>query len=262
MPALGLGTWRLKGEECHEAVLSALDLGYRHVDTAQIYGNEEEVGAALERSEVPRNEIFLTTKVWSDSLEAEKVKTSLTESLDKLRTDYVDLLLIHWPKRRVPLEETLSAMAEEQEAGRVTHLGVSNFTPELVRQAQEVCPSPIFCNQVEYHPFLSQQKLLETCRQEGVTLVAYSPLARGGVFDNDVLQRIGKRHDRTAGQVALRWLLEQEGVGAIPKSSSAEHQRENLGCLDFELSEKEMAKIHELARGERLIGVEDGPWNW
>ncbi len=260
MPALGFGTWALRDDAGRRAVLCALETGYRHVDTAEMYGNEKPVGDALRRSDVPREDVFLVTKVSQDHLDASGVRHALRGSLDRLQTDYVDLLLIHWPSTTgVPLAETLGTMAELRAEGRVRHVGVSNFTVALLEEAQRVSPVPIFCNQVEYHPYLSQQPVLECCRAGGILLVAYCPLARGRVFQDTVLQEIGQGHGKTAGQVTLRWLLQQPGVGAIPRSGSAEHIHENFDVFDFELSEEEMQRIFELHHGERYIGGSAAP---
>lgn len=253
MPALGFGTWQLRGRECVEGIQVALDTGYTHIDTAQAYENEEQVGEGLDKSGVGREEIFLTTKVWMDNLAAGDLKNSVEGSLRKLRTEYVDLLLIHWPGQSVPVGESLGAMADLKEAGKVRNVGVSNFTTELLEEAQGVGEVPIFCNQVEYHVYLSQDPVLEWCRENGTLVVAYSPLARAKVFEDPDLPKIGERHGKNAGQVALRWLLQQKGVGAIPKSGNPDHIRSNFDIFDFELSEEEMAQISGLACGGRLI---------
>lgn len=249
VPALGFGTWRLSGEACREAVEDALSIGYRHIDTAQMYGNEAEVGAAIQAAGVDRREVFLTTKIWPDNLAAEDVRRTSEESLRRLKTDYVDLLLIHWPNERVPLEETLDAMMELQREGKTHHIGVSNFSPDLFRQA--VAHAPIFCNQVEYNPFVPQQALLELARLEDALLTAYRPLARGEVLSEPTLREIGARHGKNPAQVALRWLLQQENVAAIPKAARPEHRRSNFDIFDFELSEDEMRRISSIGQRER-----------
>ncbi len=251
IPRLGFGTWQLSGDSCYEAVRHALDLGHRHIDTAQMYGNEEEVGRALRDSDVDRDEVFLTTKIPPRNLAAEAVRSSHADSLRRLGVDHVDLLLIHWPSDDVPLAETLDAMRDLRDQGRTRHLGVSNFTPELVEEARE--HAPIVTNQVEYHPFLDQSHLVRHCRDLDLVLTAYSPLAKGRVADDPTLTAIGERHGKSAAQVAIRWLLQQDGVATIPRSSSAEHRRANHDVSDFELSGDEMARIDGLARGERII---------
>lgn len=259
IPALGFGTWQLEGRTCTERVADALAVGYRHVDTAKKYENHEAVGAGLRRSGVDREEIFLTSKVWFEDLAHDDVIASTEASLKELDTDYLDLLLIHWPNPRVPLEETLGAMRELQEKGRVRHLGVSNFPPSWVEQAVE--HATLVCNQVEYHPLLSQQKLLEVLRANDMALVAYSPLAHGEGLDHPVLEEIARAHDRSPAAVALRWLVSQEGVAAIPKAASREHLEENFRIFEFELDEEEIRRIHALAEreGERTVDPDFAP---
>lgn len=246
VPALGFGTWKLRGKACREAVEDALSIGYRHLDTAQMYENEAEVGAALRRSGVDRNEVFLTTKIWPDNLAYQDVHRTFKESLRRLDTDFVDLLLIHWPNEDVPVEETLDAMLEIQQAGKTRHLGVSNFSPELFRRAAK--HAPMFCIQVEYNPYVSQQPLLELARQEDALFTAYRPLARGEVLSDPTIAEIGERHGKNPAQVTLRWLLQQEQVSAIPKAASSKHRRSNFDIFDFELSEEEMRRISVLQR--------------
>lgn len=256
VPALGLGTWELEGDTCREAVTHALDVGYRHVDTAQSYENETEVGQGLRDSDVDREEIFLTTKLWRTAHEPKLVRRTAEESLGRLGTDYVDLLLIHWPNDEVPLEKTLDAMMTLQEEGKARHLGVSNFPPSLLERA--VAHAPVVCNQVEYHPFLGQEALHDLARKHDLMLTAYSPIARGAATEDDTLREIAEAHGKSTAQVSLRWLVQQDRVAAIPKSTSAEHRAANFDIFDFALTEAEMARIHGLARGERL--VDPGGW--
>ena len=246
VPSLGLGTFRLTGNACERAVERALGMGYRHVDTAQMYGNEAEVGRGIEDAGVERAEIFLTTKVWPSDFAHDRVISKTRESLKKLRTDYVDLLLMHWPPDGVPLGETLGAMRELQDEGGVLRIGVSNFSPSLLGEANE--HAEIFCNQVQYHPYRGQDALLAQARELDYLLTAYTPLSRGGVQDDPTLREIGEAHGKTATQVALRWLVQQEKVSAIPKATSEEHLEENLDVFDFELSEEEMDRIFSLSR--------------
>jgi 2,5-diketo-D-gluconate reductase B len=246
VPSLGLGTYRLTGEDCVGAVERALSMGYRNVDTAQMYGNEAEVGRGMEGSGVDRGEIFLTTKVWPSDYEHDRVIRKTRESLKKLRTEYVDLLLMHWPGDGVPMGETLGAMRELQEDGGVKHIGVSNFSPSLVEEAQEQVD--VFCNQVEYHVYRGQDALLDQARQMDYLLVAYRPLSRGGVERDGTLREIGEAHGKSAAQVALRWLIQQEKVSAIPKATGEEHLRANLDVFDFELSDEEMDRVSSLSR--------------
>ena len=246
VPSLGLGTYRLTGEACERAVERGLSLGYRHLDTAQMYGNEAEVGRGIRGSGVDRGEIFVTTKVWPSDFAHERVIRKTRESLEKLGTDYVDLLLMHWPGDGVPLGETLGAMRELQEAGDVLYIGVSNFSPALVEEATG--HAEIFCNQVQYHPYRDQNALLDQAQELDYLLTAYTPLSRGGVQDDATLEEIGEAHGKSATQVALRWLVQQDKVSAIPKATSEEHLGENLDVFDFELSEEEMDRISSLSR--------------
>jgi 2,5-diketo-D-gluconate reductase B len=246
VPSLGLGTYRLTGDACERAVERALAMGYSHVDTAQMYGNEAEVGRGIEDSGVERGEIFLTTKIWPSDFAHDRVISKTRESLKKLRTDYVDLLLMHWPGDGVPLGETLGAMRELQEEGSVLHLGVSNFSPSLVEDATE--HAEIFCNQVQYHPYRNRDALLDQSQKMDYLLTAYTPLSRGGVQDDATLKEIGEAHGKTTTQVALRWLIQQEKVSAIPKATGEEHLGENLDVFDFELSGEEMYRIFSLSR--------------
>lgn len=250
MPALGLGTWDLRGKECRQAVRHALEIGYEHIDTARMYANETAVGEGLAASGVARDRVFVTTKVGPEALAPKRLAAEAEASLRELGTDHVDLLLIHWPNPEVPLEETLDAMERLRKAGKTRWIGVSNFPPSLFERAVQA--APVFCNQIEYHPFLSQEKLLRAARQHDVLLTAYCPLARGRVLDEPVLQEIGREHGKSAAQVTLRWLV-QQGISAIPKAAKREHLESNLAIFDFELASEEMQRISGLAREERLI---------
>ncbi len=259
IPALGLGTFELTGPEGETAIRTAIELGYRQIDTAIRYGNEAEVGRAIRASGVPRSELFVTTKIWFNDLAPDNVASRVGESLERLGLDQVDLLLVHWPTREVPLGETLAAFAEEKANGRTRLIGVSNFTVALLDEALDVHKADLFCNQVEYHPFLSQQKLLARMRRADMLLNAYQPIARGKVFKSDLLNEIGRKYGKSAGQVTLRWLVQQDNVGAIPRSSRPENMRANLDIFDFELSSEDMAAIHGLARGERYSNFDWAP---
>jgi 2,5-diketo-D-gluconate reductase B len=252
VPALGLGTWRLRGEDGRHAIEAALAIGYRHLDTAREYDNEAEVGRALRASGVPREDVFLTTKVWHDDLKYRAALRAVDRSLHHLRTDYVDLLLVHWPSEAVELEETLDAFQEARARGKARLIGVSNFPPALLEQALALVPD-LACDQVEYHPFLGQDALLEVVRAHGLFLTAYSPIARGRVVHERAIQEIAAVHGKSAVQVTLRWLLQQERVAAIPRASSPEHLRANFEVFDFALAGEEMAALSALARGERLV---------
>jgi len=259
VPALGFGTWQIEGEKCTESVENALEIGYRHIDTAQAYGNEEYVGKGIKNSDVDREDIWLTTKVWRDNLNRESLKESVEESLEKLQTEYVDLLLIHWPFEEMDLEAVLEELNELVEEGKARNIGISNFNTEQIDEAAELSDKPIFTNQVEYHPFLSQEDVLEKCRKEGMMLTAYSPLARGDVLENETLQGIGEKYGKSEAQVALRWLIQQDDVVGIPKASSPEHQEANFEIFDFELEEEEMEEISELARDDRKVDPDFAP---
>jgi 2,5-diketo-D-gluconate reductase B len=246
VPSLGLGTWRLSGRECVKAVEHALALGYSHLDTAQMYANEGDVGRGIRNSEVGREDVFLVTKVSTSNFSHDSVIRSTRESLKKLQTEYVDLLLMHWPSTSVPLGETLGAMTELQEEGSVKHVGVSNFPPSMVEDATK--HATVFCNQVEYHPYTAQDELLGQARGMDYLLTAYSPVAKGRISKDATLQEIGESHGKTPAQVALRWLIQQEKVAAIPKAASEDHLRSNFDIFDFELSDEEMERIFTLRR--------------
>jgi len=262
VPALGFGTWQLKGDECREALNEALAAGYRHVDTAQAYENEGEIGETLEASGVPREDVFLTTKIWVENLDREGVHRSFEESLRKLRTPYVDLLLIHWDNEDVPMEETLEAMNILRDAGKVKHVGVSNFTVPKLEKAVACSKAPLFADQIEYHPFLAERPIRAFCREHGILVTAYCPIARGEVMENSILKEIGDTYGKSPAQITLRWLLQQDDVIAIPKSGTPEHIRQNFDVFDFELVQAEMDRISALDRNERIIDPDFAPdWN-
>lgn len=252
IPAIGLGTWDLRGRTCARIVEQALRLGYRHIDTAQMYENEREVGEGLRASSVKRDQVFVTTKIWPTHFAPHDLERSAKESLVRLRLTEVDLLLLHWPNPQVPLAETLGALARVRQQGLARHIGVSNFTVALIDEAVASCSEPLVCDQVEYHPYLDQTKVSEACARHGMALVAYSPVARGRIKSDSALQRIGERHRKTAAQICLRWLV-QQGVAAIPRTSKLERLSENIEIFDFELSEEEMQQISAMGgAGGRL----------
>jgi 2,5-diketo-D-gluconate reductase B len=259
LPKLGLGTWRLQGESGRAAVESALALGYRHIDTAEMYGNEAEVGAALAASGIPRGEVHVTTKCWPDNLAPDALNRAFDASLKKLRLDTVDLYLIHWPSRRMDLGATLEAMLKLKDAGRTRAIGVANFNIALLRQAFEEIGAPIACNQVEYHALLGQAKLLGYMRAQQIPLVAYSPLAKGKLGQNPVLETIARKHSATAEQVALKWLLDQDSVCAIPKAARRESQQANLDALKIALDDADRAAIAGLPKNERCVMSGNAP---
>lgn len=252
VPALGFGTWRLTGAACRDAVRSALSLGYRHLDTAAMYDNEDEVGMALDESTVPRADVFLTTKVWTENLRASDLVRSAEGSLRKLRTDYVDLLLVHWPNDAVPLDETLRALERVRAAGKARFVGVSNFPCGLFRRA--LIEAGAACNQVEYHPYLDQSKLLALCRSHEAMLTAYTPLAKGRVEQDETIRAVAEAHGKTPSQVTLRWHVQQPNVAAIPKAASLANRKANLDIFDFALTDDEMARITALtAQNARIV---------
>jgi 2,5-diketo-D-gluconate reductase B len=263
IPAIGLGTMTLKGAVCVEAVKAALRLGYRHIDTAERYGNETEVGEGLSQglreAGLKREEVFVTTKVYHDRLAAADFQHSFDESLEKLKLPWVDLLLIHWPNPNVPLAETLGVLCKAKRDGRAKHVGVANFTTSLLQDAVKLASEPLVTNQIEVHPFLDQGKVLAACRTYGLAVTAYCPLARGQVPDNEVLERIGKAHGKSSSQIALRYLV-QQGIIPIPRTANPDHLAANLAVFDFELSDAEMAEIGKLKQGgARVVNPPHAP---
>jgi 2,5-diketo-D-gluconate reductase B len=252
IPLAGLGTWDLRGRTCARVVEQALRLGYRHIDTSEMYDNEREVGEGLRASGVPRKEVFVTTKVWPSHFAPRELLRAAKESLARLRMSEVDLLLLHWPNPQIPLSETLGALSKAKQDGLARHIGVSNFNTKLLDEATSVSAEPLICNQFEMHPFLDQSKLVAACRAKGMAVVAYSPIARGGAKNDAVLARIGQEHGKTAAQVSLRFLVQQDVV-VIPRTSKIERLEENLSIFDFALSETEMAEIASLGRRDGRI---------
>jgi diketogulonate reductase-like aldo/keto reductase len=252
IPAIGLGTWELRGRTCARLVEQALRLGYRHIDTAQVYENEREVGEGLRGSGVKRDDVFVTTKVWTSHFTPHDLERSVKESLVKLRLTEIDLLLLHWPNPQVPLSETLGALARARQLGLARHIGVSNFTVALIEEAVAACPEPLVCDQVEYHPYLDQTKVREACARHGMAVVAYSPVAKGRIKNDQALTRIGARYRKSAAQVCLRWLV-QQNVAAIPRTSRLERLSENIEIFDFELSDEEMREISEMGSANRRL---------
>ncbi len=262
MPMLGLGTWENDDyEDCVQSVKTALEMGYRHIDTAQIYRNEDAVGEGIATADVPREEVFLATKVWIDNLSPDTVHESTRESLDRLRTDYVDLLYVHWPAREYEPAETLSAFDELSDENMIRHIGVSNFEPHHIDTAREQLDAPLFANQIEIHPFLQQMELRQYAEATDMELVAYSPLARGDVLGNETLEEIGERYDASEPQVALAWLREL-GITAIPKATSEAHIRDNWESLDLELTTEDIEKIDSISETNRQVNPGFGPDSW
>lgn len=257
IPQLGIGTWQLKGEACTNAVKMAIEAGYRHIDTAEIYGNEVEVGKGIVESGIDRSELFITSKCWTEHAGA--VEDALRASLERLGVEYLDLYLIHWPTDEVPIEETIATLDSCREKGLIRAFGVSNYGPKNLQRALDAS-SNVAMNQVEFHPFLYQKDLLELCEENGVVLTAYSPIGRGAVIGNEVLESIGKAHGKSAVQVTLRWIIDK-GVVAIPKATSEAHIRANLDIFDFELSEEETASIDALNENKRFVDPGFADWS-
>ncbi len=253
IPALGFGTWQLDDGAAQPLVEKALQVGYRHIDTAQIYRNEQDVGAGIAASGIKRDEIFLTTKVWIDHFAQGDLQRSAEKSLEKLGVDHVDLLLLHWPKPDVPLAQTLAALNDVKDRGLTRAIGVSNFPSAVLAEAQALSQAPIATDQVEYHPYLSQKTLIAAAQASGTSITAWAPLAQGKVASDPVLIAIGETHGKTPGQVTLRWLI-QQGVIAIPRTKTPARIAENFDVLDFELSDAEIAAVFALARPDGRIG--------
>ncbi|MCB0592480.1 MAG: aldo/keto reductase [Lewinellaceae bacterium] len=262
IPALGLGTYGIRGATAREIVRQALQEGYRHVDTAQFYANEEAVGQGIKKSGVNREEVFLVTKVWPSNLDKKRFLPSVEESLSKLQTEYADLLLIHWPHATLPLERYLGELAKAQEQGKARFIGVSNFNISQLKQTMGL-GLPIITNQIEFHPLLDQSRLQQWMQEHDLSLTAYSPLAQGDVARHPLLQSIGGHYGKSAAQVALRWILQQDLAMAIPKTANPKRLKENMDVFDFELSEEEMARIDELGRkgGRQVSAFHGAEWD-
>jgi diketogulonate reductase-like aldo/keto reductase len=246
IPLIGLGTWDLSGKSCARMVDEALRLGYRHVDTAAMYRNEDVVGEGLRASGIKRDDVFITTKVWSSDLRARDFERSAHDSLKNLKLDSVDLLLIHWPNASIPLKETVGALCKMKREGVARHIGVSNFDPPLIAEALKFSTEPLVNNQIELHPFFDQSKTIAASRKAGMSITAYSPVARGKVMRDAVLARIAKAHGKSPAQISLRYLVQQEII-VIPKTSRLERLKENAAIFDFQLKPAEMKEIAALA---------------
>lgn len=252
IPVLGLGTWQSTGQDCIDVVSQALKMGYEHIDTAQAYDNEVEVGQGIKQSGVARDKFFLTTKIFPDDLkfQPEKLHAAAKRSLENLDTDYVDLLLLHWPDDRVPLSETIPALCELQKQGLTRHIGVSNFNIANLIEAKKYADVPIVVNQVEFHPFIKQNTLQTFLNNHHILLEAYSPLARGDVFDDETIKEIADKHGVTPAQISLAWILSDKNRVAIPKTSNPDHLQGNLDAMNVQLSTEELEKIGSLARSD------------
>jgi 2,5-diketo-D-gluconate reductase B len=253
LPRLGLGTFRMQGDVCRAAVESALGFGYRHIDTAEMYGNEDAIGAAIASSNIARKDLHITTKVWNENLAPDAIRRAFDASLKKLRLDHVDLYLVHWPARNMNLPAMFETLIKLKEQGRTRAIGVANFNIALLKSVVEQIKAPIACNQVEYHVFLDQTRLRKYLAAKSIPLVAYCPLAQGRAATDKTLMAIGRKHGATAAQVALKWLLDQDGVAAIPKASRAESLKANLGALHIGLDNEDRAAIAGLPKNKRLV---------
>jgi diketogulonate reductase-like aldo/keto reductase len=262
LPPVGFGTYKLEDpDECVESVATALEVGYRHVDTAQGYDNEEYVGRAIGESDVPREDVFLATKVSTRNLAYDDVLATTEESLERLQVDAVDLLYVHWPLETYDPEGTLSALDELHEAGTVRNVGLSNFLPDQIADARERLDAPVFAHQVEMHPLLQQRQLHREAVENDSYLVAYSPIAKGEVFDVPELVEIAEKHDATPAQVSLAWLMGRDNVVPIPKASDPDHARENLAATELELDEEDRECIRSIDEERRMVDFDAAPWN-
>jgi diketogulonate reductase-like aldo/keto reductase len=252
IPSIGLGTWELRGRKCTKVVRKSLELGYRHIDTAAMYENESEVGSGIVDFGVDRKEIFLTTKINTIEVNNEGIVDAFHKSLSDLKTDYVDLLLIHWPAFSTNLGDMLEIMYGIKESQKARAIGVSNFNTTLLNECTRLGFEDIYCNQVEYHPFLSQEILLKKMNEMGVIPVAYCPLCRGDVAKDSVIIELSEKYNKTPAQVTLRWIIQQNAV-VIPKSAKKRRLKENIDIYDFEIDNQDMDRIHSLARGQRLV---------
>lgn len=260
IPSIGFGTWQLKGDTATEAVKTALETGYRHIDTAQAYENEKAVGDGIQAAGTAREDFFLTTKVWTDQFKDGDLQSSTKESLKRLGVSEVDLLLLHWPNDDVTMEETIGALNDARKQGLTKNIGVSNFTKDQFDKAVELSDAPILVNQVEYHPFIDQTKLLAEAGHKGSALTAYCPLAQGRVFKNETIKMIAERYGVTPAQIVLRWFVQQPGVAAIPRSSNPEHIRQNFAIDEIHLDGDEMARISALRmHHDRIVDPDFAP---
>ena len=253
LPRLGLGTFRMQGDVCRAAVESALALGYRHIDTAEMYANEEAIGAAIAASGVARKELHVTTKVWNENLAPDAMRRAFDTSLKKLRLDQVDLYLVHWPAPNMNLAAMFETLMKLKQEGRTRAIGVANFNIALLKTVVEDIRVPIACDQIEYHVMLDQTKVKKYLDAKSIPLVAYCPLAQGRAASDPTLLAIGKKHGASAAQVALKWLLDQDGVAAIPKASRAESQKANFDALNIGLDDEDIKAIAGLPKDKRFV---------
>jgi len=253
LPRLGLGTFRMQGDACRAAVESALALGYRHIDTAEMYGNEDAIGAAIAAAGIARKDLHVTTKVWNENLAPDAIRRAFDMSLKKLGLDHIDLYLVHWPAKNMNLPAMFETLLRLKGEGRTRAIGVANFNIALLKSVVEEIKAPIACNQVEYHVMLDQTPLRKYLAAKAIPLVAYCPLAQGRTASNETLAAIGRKHGASAAQVALKWLLDQDGVAAIPKASRRESQRANLDALNVGLDDEDRQAIAALPKDKRCV---------
>ncbi|WP_176059382.1 aldo/keto reductase [Paraburkholderia sp. BCC1876] len=253
IPAIGFGTYGMTAADIHRVIPAALGAGFRHIDTAQIYGNEGEIGRCVAASGIPRSEVFLTTKVWVSNYPEQLFEASVDESLRKLETDYIDLLLLHWPGSHVPLAEQIAGLNAVVRAGKVRHIGVSNFNRALMAEAIQLSAAPLVTNQFEYHPYLNQSLLIDSTLQAGLAVTGYCGMAVGRVFAEPTLKEIAARHERSVAQIVLRWLVQQRGMVALSRTTRIDRLAENLAVFDFELTSADMTEIYALATADSRI---------
>lgn len=263
IPVIGFGTWNISGEACAQAVADAIGIGYRHIDTAASYRNEDRVGEGVRAAGIPRDQLFITTKVALENLAEKDFHASVENSLRLLKVDQVDLLLIHWASKVLPVADTIKPLNEAKRRGWTKHIGVSNFTIKLLAEAWAATREPIVTNQIEYHPYLTQEKLVGFMRDKGMVLTAYSPLGRQVVLDDPVITGLAKKYGRTPAQIVLRWDIQQPNVVPIPKSTKAANIRSNFDIFDFSLDAADMAAVTALgARNQRIAAWAPSAPEW
>ncbi len=260
IPVLGFGTYKLNGDEGIKAIETALDIGYRHIDTAEAYNNQAEVSQAIKNSSLDRKDLFITSKVSYEHLHYSDVMKACEDTLQELNTDYLDLYLIHWPNKKIPIEETMRALSKLKTDGKILNIGVSNFTIKHLEELKTVTNDKVVLNQVEFHPYLYQKDLYDYCNDNNISLTAYSPIARGGVFGNPVIAEIGKKYNKNEAQITLKWMI-QKDIIVIPRSSNAAHIKSNFDIFDFELNTDEISRIDNIDKQERLIDPEWGEFS-
>ena len=252
IPSIGLGTWDLRGKEGENVIQSALDVGYRHIDTAQMYENEKEVGNAISNSKIEREKLFITTKIYTLIVKNDGINDSFEKSLINLKTDYVDLLLIHFPAFTTNLNDMLEILFKLKETDKVKNIGISNFNHNLVNDCIKLGYNDIFCNQVEYHPYLEQKNIIRVLKEFNILPVAYSPLAKGNLLNDKIILKIANKYSKTTAQIVLRWLNQQDWI-AIPKSANENRMKENMNIFDFKISVEDMNSLHNLSRNFRVV---------